>query len=55
MGGPGSTTITRALDDATRASLAAAESAYNRAAINQREVAPGVWVLVPRADTKEDV
>jgi hypothetical protein len=38
-------TLSRALADAERASLAAAESARVRGAIAQREVAPGVWQL----------
>lgn len=40
------TTITRALTDAERASIAAAQAAFERNDIAQREIAPGVYVLV---------
>ncbi len=40
------TTMNRQLADATRASVAAAESARERGAIQQREVGEGVWVLM---------
>lgn len=39
-------TIEFALSDAERASLAAAKSAHERGEIKQREIAPGVFVLV---------
>lgn len=39
------TTITRALTDAERASIAAAREAHEAGRIAQREVAPGVWKL----------
>lgn len=40
------TTIRRALTDAERESIAAAQTAHERGEIAQREVAPGVFVLV---------
>lgn len=40
------TTIARALTEAERASLDAAARAFERGQITQREVAPGVFVLV---------
>jgi hypothetical protein len=45
------TTITRTLDEATRASLAAAAEAAARGDIQQRQVAPGIWVLIPTKET----
>lgn len=39
-------TIEFALSEAERASLAAAKAAHERGDIKQREVAPGVFVLV---------
>lgn len=44
------TTMTRALTDAERVSLERAAQAYNRGDINQREIGPGVWVLVPNSE-----
>lgn len=39
-------TMTRALSQAERESIAVAEMAHRRGNIAQREIAPGVWQLV---------
>ncbi len=39
-------TMARALSDAEQESFAAAQAAHERGEIQQREIFPGVWVLV---------